>query len=368
MGCTQSIATLNNTNQDNQKLTKRNPEEIFNWNRNTTLKLNHRKLNIENEQRQEMIVSAYLRSNYINHIPYDIAALCVSFYNGIISVSIQTEKIFSKCKEYGDEIIIAQFLITQFIKCELYLEYEYDVHNDKDEFILYVEYVQDRYDSFKSDIYYEIGCDEFKIPSSWAQNHIILSSKASQKKFHFLRQKKNYYDLKEFESLTFKFYTDLVYLKYNEEEKQDFCRWSKEIKVEWMIEPEIFGEIKKGKIKHFYSDTFGLNDDDNTMNMKQYGFFLELDVNTFYTIILRCLCRPMNVGGCFGDIFIHCTGYHGKTVWTRMKDVQIDKIQVLRDLRDMDDFHVKLMITIKDVYDNKEKLVPKSKWKEHGII
>ena len=56
--------------------------------------------------------------------------------------------------------------------------------------------------------------------------------------------------------------------------------------------------------KQYYSIPFGLNDEDNIMNLKQYGFCIKISVVGVcrYSIELLCLTEPKNVDHCICGI------------------------------------------------------------------
>ena len=203
-------------------------------------------------RQEEIIVFGYIRLNYKYYISPDISKICLSFYNQVISCSISHDELLSNCPNYYDKFIIKKFIIHDCIRCELVIEKYHNVWDDP-LYRFYIRFVKTKYNSCEADIFYKIYCHEYNIKHKNAVNHTKLTCDELKQSKTYLRTNDDFryiyiddgafFQRKEevmgnTNSFTFELYTDLLYIKYNEEQKQDedlnLCKWSKNIKFEWL--------------------------------------------------------------------------------------------------------------------------------------
>ena len=323
-------------------------------------------------ERQELIVSGYVRLNYNCDVPEDISKLCHLFCNEIISASVSIDQLLNM--EEDDEILLRSFLVRE---CEFGSYVEYD---DEQDYVLWIRIKEESVPKNMCDIefYYEFCCKETKynknsnkrVRGGITWHRTSAAAMIIHEELFTKIQKQEC-----IKSLSFQLYVDMLYAKYDDDQKDDdynLCKLSRNVKFDWIMNKTLYQDIEDAEEdEKFYSNNFGLNKEHNTMNWKQYGFCLLITKksNDAVNISLRQICLPKGVGAMRGEIILDVDG-ETRYLETR----KISFVQRLLEMKMQENMKLSLTIKIETVYDIATvygqigSKIPTEKWKEYDII
>ena len=336
---------------------------------------------ISTQIRQEMIVSGYIRLKYKKSgVPSDILKLLQLFSDEVISCSIPIDDVLKL--QQDDKLVIETFNVKS-LKFELCIE-----HDEDDEYVIWLRLISNCVSKKASEfqLYYAFCCKELKIDTMKSDKiqRSIMSPYSFNSHIHLYSTNDDLLQLIK-KTITFTFYADVLYIKYKDKHKEDkdynLCQLSRNIKFEWIIDKKFLKQIECAQANEkFYSEIFGLNEEDNIMHLKQYGFCLVIEKSRYQTVSmsLKRVCFPKEIYEIVGAVALNVDG---KNMFCGDRQCLRNGCGLIFSLSVHELGKFNLWITIQEIYggqgmykkpwlrhDEDIPIIPIGDWEKYGVF